>query len=518
MTLQGYTNMKRLLLDNNRIGIKGAKILSEILPSLRLLELNIGFNDIKAEGLISIVRCLVDNTVLESLTLSGNVLDSDVSRLIAYMLVHNTVLKKLYLDRTSMSQSSEKNIAAGIASSKSSSLKTLTGFSLGSVLTTLGSPQKLETYTNDQVLRYLEDMWKLQKQAEIEKYEENKKRYLELHAMKNAENLKNRHEDGHENASVNDLRIDVSSDIRICDGMTVSIHGNNNDYVVNNDYTDNSDVSESSGVVSPIVTRDLDVPYIVMNVLMSDTISTNTTKDDHTIETNTGSDGSDSSGNITDCSEKSDTVATPDVDRDTEIDVGPATPSSSRHNTTNIPPTTNVHPHTHPDTSLDTNTEYGTYGASTDSAVKKFATRDHTCASLSSSLSNLNTLSNRNDESHFQTGNNANNPDNVKKSNEISSSRNSKKFIPAQGHSGAHPAHPLEASSKNVSEHFEGYCEADMMKRFSYAGTSSSSLLSSLIPLFLFFFSSFPSLCPFSFSHHLFLSYPSFFPFSSFSP
>lgn len=62
--------MRRLLLDNNRIGIGGAKLISMVLPSMKLIELNIGFNDIKAEGLNSIIKCLVANTFLESLTLS----------------------------------------------------------------------------------------------------------------------------------------------------------------------------------------------------------------------------------------------------------------------------------------------------------------------------------------------------------------------------------------------------------------------------------------------------------------
>ena len=57
--------MKRLLLDNNRIGIGGAKLISMVLPSMKLIELNIGFNDIKAEGLNSIIKCLVANTFLE---------------------------------------------------------------------------------------------------------------------------------------------------------------------------------------------------------------------------------------------------------------------------------------------------------------------------------------------------------------------------------------------------------------------------------------------------------------------
>ena len=45
-------------------------------------------------------------------------ISGDVSRLIAHMLVHNTTVHKLYLDHTNIGPVGEKNIAAGIASSK----------------------------------------------------------------------------------------------------------------------------------------------------------------------------------------------------------------------------------------------------------------------------------------------------------------------------------------------------------------------------------------------------------------
>jgi hypothetical protein len=140
-------------------------LLSEILPSLNLTELNIGFNDIEADGIRCVVKCLISNKTLESLTLSGNSIDVEVSRLIAYMLAHNTILKELYLDRTNMDSRCEKNIAAGLASSKCCALRTLTGFSLGPVLTALGSPA-LESLSNDRVLKFLSEMWASQKEAE----------------------------------------------------------------------------------------------------------------------------------------------------------------------------------------------------------------------------------------------------------------------------------------------------------------------------------------------------------------
>jgi Ran GTPase-activating protein (RanGAP) involved in mRNA processing and transport len=131
-----------LLLDNNRIGDAGAAAVADALPTMALAELNIGFNDVGADGLTRVVTFLVDrgkgSGSLETLTLSGNTVGGDVSRLIAHMLVHNTTLRHLYLDHTAIGPVGEKNIAAGIASSKCSGLRVLTGFDLGRALTTLG--------------------------------------------------------------------------------------------------------------------------------------------------------------------------------------------------------------------------------------------------------------------------------------------------------------------------------------------------------------------------------------------
>ena len=158
-SISGYTRLDRLLLDNNEMGVEGAVMLAEILPSMNLSELNIGFNNIDAAGLSAVLSSLVSNKYLKSLTLSGNTIDVSASRLMAFYLVHNTVLQKLYLDNTKMDLRSEKNIAAGLASSKLSTLRTLTGFSLGPVLVALGSPSTLENFSNERVLNYLSELW-----------------------------------------------------------------------------------------------------------------------------------------------------------------------------------------------------------------------------------------------------------------------------------------------------------------------------------------------------------------------
>lgn len=393
--------MRRLLLDNNRIGIKGAQILSQILPSLRLVELNIGFNDIKAEGLISIVKGLVDNTVLESLTLSGNVLDGDVSRLIAYMLVHNTVLRKLYLDRTNMSHSSEKNIAAGIASSKSSSLKTLTGFSLGFVLTTLGSPQKLETYTNDQVLKYLEDMWKLQKRAEIEKFEESKRELTNVSAENDNDIPSGL------SGMIVQVPVESSRNHRMSDGVDI---GNNDDIGILLSLAPASSSSSSSPI-----TANSENDKTVCVCARSDTTSSHTTKDDHTITTTRSNN---SNSNITDCSDDSEKN------------------SETRERT---------------------------------------ATADSHCVNDSTTTTNTNCMdsadrnANRTDQYSF-----------------VSASKRNATIAEC-----SLEPHPLENIRGNVSEHFEGYCEADMMKRFSYAGTRSD--MYHITAYFVWFLLTYPS-------------------------
>jgi hypothetical protein len=169
-SLWNYTSMTSLLLDNNKIGDSGAKILASCVASMNLSHLNVGFNDIGAEGVIALLQASlmpIESSSMSVLNLSGSVFNTDVARLLADLLVRNKTLTELYLDRTNIGSAGERHIAAGIASNRLCGLVSFTGFDLGEVLITLGSPAELAIMPNKKALRYLAEMWRAHEAKEI---------------------------------------------------------------------------------------------------------------------------------------------------------------------------------------------------------------------------------------------------------------------------------------------------------------------------------------------------------------
>lgn len=157
--LLAYHSMQKLLLDNNILNDNGAKALAGALPHMSLRELNVGFNEIGADGLATIIEAIKQCPCLRTLNVSGNVINNQVARDMANMLIQNTTLVSLYLDNTSISPVGEKYIAAGIATNRKTGLRFFKGFDLGRVLTLLGSPAHLEHMNNTDTLQYLAVMW-----------------------------------------------------------------------------------------------------------------------------------------------------------------------------------------------------------------------------------------------------------------------------------------------------------------------------------------------------------------------
>jgi Ran GTPase-activating protein (RanGAP) involved in mRNA processing and transport len=166
MALEGYESLNKLRLDNNNIGSRGASCIARILPSMMLKELNVGFNNIKPDGISSLLQALNPNHYLHSLVLSGNFMNAEVSFLMANTLKVDDVLEELYLDRIDIGEVGEKNISIGLSMNSMCPLRKLTGFHLGRVLVMLGSPPELSTMTNEVALQYLRSMWRKQKQSE----------------------------------------------------------------------------------------------------------------------------------------------------------------------------------------------------------------------------------------------------------------------------------------------------------------------------------------------------------------
>lgn len=169
--LWNYTSMSVLLLDNNKIGDVGAKLLASCVSSMNLTHLNVAFNEIGPEGITALLHaCLmpINSSSMSILNISGSTLNTDVARLLADLIARNKTLAELYLDRANIGSAGERYIATGIASNRHCGLVSFTGFDLGEVLTTLGSPQALGSMSNKKVLQHLQEMWRAHELKEHE--------------------------------------------------------------------------------------------------------------------------------------------------------------------------------------------------------------------------------------------------------------------------------------------------------------------------------------------------------------
>jgi Ran GTPase-activating protein (RanGAP) involved in mRNA processing and transport len=120
-----------LLLDNNKFKDKGAHELSKPLRNMRLVELNLGFNEICCDGITDVISSLETNSFLRILSLSGNQINNQASKVLSNYLLNNNTLTSLFLDRTSIGSVGEKYISAGIATNKTCGLRHITGIELG---------------------------------------------------------------------------------------------------------------------------------------------------------------------------------------------------------------------------------------------------------------------------------------------------------------------------------------------------------------------------------------------------
>ena len=102
-----------------------------VLTSVRLRVLDLGFNRLTLVGIKALMKSLAENASLETLTLSGNVLDTNASKAVSYALAYNRTLRRLYVDHCSLSYAAQRHIAAGIVSNSHLALRVMSGFPLG---------------------------------------------------------------------------------------------------------------------------------------------------------------------------------------------------------------------------------------------------------------------------------------------------------------------------------------------------------------------------------------------------
>jgi len=158
-SIWGSKTLREIKLDNNQIRDRGAQLAAVVLTSVDLEVLDMGFNRLTIVGIKALMKSLAENRSLLTLTLSGNVLDTNASKAVSYALAYNKTIRKLYVDHCSLSYAAQRHIAAGIVSNSNLSLRVMSGFPLGAISVTLGLPAAMETWSNEQVLKFIRVMW-----------------------------------------------------------------------------------------------------------------------------------------------------------------------------------------------------------------------------------------------------------------------------------------------------------------------------------------------------------------------
>uniref|UniRef100_A0A7S1BRX5 Uncharacterized protein n=1 Tax=Corethron hystrix TaxID=216773 RepID=A0A7S1BRX5_9STRA len=173
----GSRTLREIRLDNNRVRDRGAQLVAVVSTSVDLTHLDLGFNSVSPVGIKAIMKALAENKTLQSITLSGNPLDTGASKAVAYALAYNQSLKFLFVDNCSVSYAAQRHIAAGIVSNSQTALHTLTGFRLGAITVTLGLPPALEKLTNCEVLTFINYMWDRRRQQLEDKHARDLRRH-----------------------------------------------------------------------------------------------------------------------------------------------------------------------------------------------------------------------------------------------------------------------------------------------------------------------------------------------------
>ena len=130
--LWGSTTLKELKVDNNIIGDRGAHQMAAIIPTMKVFKiLDVGFNKITASGLTVLMKTIAESQTLESLSVSGNAIDSNAAKSVAFALAYNCSLQSIFLIHCSIGHEELRHIAAGIVSNSRTSLHRMTGFGIG---------------------------------------------------------------------------------------------------------------------------------------------------------------------------------------------------------------------------------------------------------------------------------------------------------------------------------------------------------------------------------------------------
>ena len=130
--LWGSESLKQLEVDNNEIGDQGAHHIAAIIPGMKAFKaLDVGFNSIKVAGLNVLMKTIAESPQLETLSISGNVVDVNSAKAVAFAMAYNCSLTSLHLVHCSIGHEGQRHISAGIVSNSRTALRKLTGFDMG---------------------------------------------------------------------------------------------------------------------------------------------------------------------------------------------------------------------------------------------------------------------------------------------------------------------------------------------------------------------------------------------------
>ena len=152
--------LRELCLDNNLICDSGVKLIAAVLPKMKRLEtLNLGFNRFKAPGILALMKVIPSVEVLSDVSICGNTVDTEAAKGIACALAYDNTIRSIALVHCNITHEAQRHIVAGIVSNQLIKLKRLSGFCLGPIVVTLGFPEPIGQWSNDQVIDFVHKMW-----------------------------------------------------------------------------------------------------------------------------------------------------------------------------------------------------------------------------------------------------------------------------------------------------------------------------------------------------------------------
>ena len=161
MGLRCCSSLEAFDIGNNMIQNAGCVLLCNELTNLSVTELNVAFNNISTNGIKHIASAILASKTIQSLDLSGNDIISDAADSIYTMLLESMTLKKFSIDHHSIGDIGLRQIASGIASNSNAIMESFSGFLLSPIMIELGSPDELTNMTNENCLKYLNNLWRI---------------------------------------------------------------------------------------------------------------------------------------------------------------------------------------------------------------------------------------------------------------------------------------------------------------------------------------------------------------------